>query len=101
MRIILAHLAQDRVEDAVDEARSVEGTERLRALNRLVDRALRRDRLIGRDRVAVEHLDQRDAQNAALERRDPLNAPAVGVATDQVVELRRAADGRAREGTGG
>jgi len=36
MCIILAHLAQDRVEDAVDEAGSVDGTERFRALHGLV-----------------------------------------------------------------
>ena len=52
----------------------------------------------------VEHLDQRDAHDAALERRDPRDRPAVRVAADQLVELGRALDRgagqRARERAG-
>ena len=48
--LILARLAQDAREDAVDEARRVGAAERLGGLDRLVDRALGRDRLLARDR---------------------------------------------------
>ena len=41
---ILAHVAQHRAEDAVDEARRVGAAERLGGLDGLVDRALGRDR---------------------------------------------------------
>ena len=45
---------------------------------------------LGGDRVGVQHLDQRHAHDAALERLDPLHRPAVRVAVDHLVELLRA-----------
>ena len=44
--VILAHLAKNRVKDAVDEARRLGPAELLRGLDGLVDRALRRYRLL-------------------------------------------------------
>ena len=53
----------------------------------LVDRALRRDRRVARRDVGMEHLEQRDAQDGALERGDPVERPALRVALDVRVEL--------------
>ena len=53
----------------------------LRDLDRLVDRDL------GRDVVAVLDLVERDPHHVALERRDPVEVPALGVARDHGVEL--------------
>ena len=70
-------------EDAVDEVGRVGAAELLREVHRLVDRDL------GRHVVAVAHLVQRDAHDAELERRDPLERPAAGEAPDLLVELGR------------
>ena len=67
-------LAQRRGEDPVDEPRRLGAAEPLGGLDRLVDRALGRDRALARDRVGVQQLEQRDAQDRALERRDPARA---------------------------
>ena len=49
------------------------------------------DRLVDGDLVghvgAVQQLEERDAQDAALQRRDAVERPAAGVAGDQLVEL--------------
>jgi hypothetical protein len=38
----------------------------------------------------MDHLEQRDAHDRLLQRGDPVDAPALGVALDEPVELRRA-----------
>ena len=63
-----------------------------------------RDRVVGLDEVGVQHLQQRGAQDRLLERGDPVERPALGVAGDLLVELvgvvgRRVRE-RAREGGG-
>ena len=68
--------------------------ERLGGLDGLVDRALGRDRRVGRDRVGVQHLDERDAHDRPLQRGDPVDRPALRVAADQVVEVRRRSPAR-------
>ena len=68
-------------EDAVDEARRVGAAQLLGGLDGLVDRDL------GGHVVAVEQLVERHAQDVPLERRDPVERPALGVALDQRVEL--------------
>ena len=47
----------------------------------------------------MQHLEQRDAHDRALQRRDPVERPALGVARDERVELLlvvRASRARAR-----
>ncbi len=68
-------------EDPVDEARRVGAAVLLGELDRLVDRDL------DRDLVVVERLLQRHPHDRALQGRDPLQRPALGVARDQLVEL--------------
>ena len=60
---------------------------RLASLDGLVDRSLRWDRLVPRQLVGIEQLDQADPQDRALERRDPVQRPALRVLADQLVEL--------------
>src|SRR5947209_15356853 len=85
----------DGTEDSVDEARRLRSAQLLRRLDRLVDRDL-----VG-DVVAMQKLEQRDAQDAPLERRDAVERPALRVTRDQRVELAARAigplDERARE----
>jgi hypothetical protein len=71
-----------RAEYSVDELRRLRRAELLRRLDRLVDRDL-----VGHIGTAL-HLVQRDAQDAALERRDPVERPTDRVALDQRVEVR-------------
>ena len=47
--------------------------------------------------VRVEHLEQRGAQDRALQRGDPAHAPALGVAADLLVERVGVVGGRVRE----
>ena len=49
------------------------------------------------DQVRVEHLEQRDAHDRLLERRDPLDRPALGVAADELVGLLGVVVGGVRE----
>ena len=71
----------DRAEDAVDEAGRVGAAVLLGDLDRLVDRDL------GRDVVAVLDLVQRDPHHVALQRRDPVELPALAWRGDLRVEL--------------
>ena len=59
----------------------VRGAELLGGLDRLVDRHLRGH--VG----DVQELGERHAQDVALERRDPVERPALRVAPDQLVQL--------------
>ena len=79
--------AQHRGEDAVHEPGRLGAAERLGGLDRLVDRALGRDRRVALDQVGVQHLQQRGAQDRALERRDAVDRPVLRVALDVDVEL--------------
>ena len=74
--------------------------ERLGGLDRLVDRALGRDRPVALDQVRVQHLQQRGAQDGPLQRRDAVDRPVLRVARDLGVELVRVVGGRVRERAG-
>ena len=82
----------------------VRAAEGLGRLDRLVDRALGRDRRVGRDGVGMQHLEQRDAHDRLLQRGDAVDRPALGVALDERVEVLgvvlRGVGQRAREGRG-
>src|SRR4051794_23027548 len=71
----------DRAEDSVQEARRLGAAELLGGLDRLVHRDL-----VGHIRP-VKHLVKRDAEDAPLQRRDPVESPAGRVTLDQRVEL--------------
>jgi hypothetical protein len=84
---VLSFFTEYRVKYSVDECRRLSATERFRILDRLIDRALRRDRRICFNSVPMDHLDERYPQDAPLKRGDPRGAPAIRVALDQHVKL--------------
>ena len=80
-RRLSATRSRDPAEQAVDEARRVVGRQLLGQLHRLADR----DR-VG-DVVAPEQLvDRRSAAIVAVDRRHPVQRPALGVGRDQLVD---------------
>jgi hypothetical protein len=94
---VLSHFTEYRVKNSVDEARRFSATERLRVLNRLIDRAFRGDRRVGLDRIPMQHLDQRNAHDAPLKRSDSRRTPAMRMALDQRVEILREIGGSMRQ----